>query len=344
MTFPWRVLPMVVLAWTLAACQPTSAPVKTLPHPQGVASSLKPNMLMDAVFGHDDQVAPNGVQWRAVLALPPAVAARLPEHTVGLSAAQRAAASQAASAIVPPQTLPAPEPTEVWVKPRQVVRINDERAALVFESAPFNKAGKEWTPDTQAWLGVVFFQKIANGKDKEQGASAKDVPEQWQVEQFVPYVDALGYNGTAGESEVYKLSQDHYLLAFNTAQCASGLCVGWLNAYQLHAGDMQPVLRVQLSGSNFGAYTDCAARLLGHRKAPAASAASGGSHHTCYAIDGETHLLSREVGDADLVVQYNGWRSTPGHTRQLIQLSERYRMVDGRYQRLGQGKSAIPWE
>ena len=307
----------------LTACKPTSQQ-KVVQPIDGVAQSLQPNALMDAVFGNMPQkVGADVVRWRAHMDLPALSPAWLP----GVAKASAPASEAAAPA----------QPTDVWITPRQVVRISDDQAALVFDSVAVDSQGAPaQEPNRQVWLGVAYFQRVPAGKasaPKEVGAA-----EQWKVVQFQPFVDALGFRGQVGDSEVFKLSPSHFLVTFEPAHCEQGVCERRLYAYKLQAGQMEPVLRMPLSGSNIGAYTDCASRLLEEQTKPNKQPAA---QHACYAIEGEPHLLSREMGDADVTVQQNGWLAVAGQPRKMVHVSQRYRLVDGQYRQISGTESPL---
>ncbi len=314
------------------------------PNEGGMATSLHLNALMDATFGSSQQkVEAQNVRWRANLMLPPLQPAQLPgaAATASAASAEDTASAPEDTASAPSLAAAVPQRTEVLVTPREVVRLNEDRAVLVFESALADAKGQPMMqPDRRVWLGAVFFDRQVLPRKSDQ--LERPTTEHWKVSQFQPYVDGIGFNGKAGSSEVFKLAPDHFLLTFSPSQCAGGVCGTWLSGYLLQPRGMALALQLHLAGNNRQQFRDCSARLDGRQAAAPHSAASREPLPVCYAITGEVHPISREVGDADLMVRYRGWLTPANGPRQKVQQSQIYRLRDGMYELLEGGPSPVP--
>lgn len=340
----------------LAGCKP--APEKAAPSTprNGVANALSMNAMMDAAFGGDQQViGQHSVLWRAELMLPvqldPAPArATEPVSVPQASGAAVAQASWAGARLQDSLLRRLP----VMASPRQVVRLNDETAVLLFE-AHAEQARPDPAQARPAYLGAVFFNRLPETPDGSSKPNPKDQTrkaESWSVGRFQPYVDALGHDGTAGDSQVYKLAAERYLVTFAPAQCVQGLCSKWLNGYLLQPDGMALVLQARLAANNVKAHADCAARLEAdtpvhktparsvRRSASAASAAEQG--HACFDINGEISPLSREAATADVTLRFSGVVSDVQGRRQNIQQVQRFRLQDGLYSQIDGGPNPVP--
>lgn len=352
-----RMLPAVALVGMLAVsgCKPEGAVDVLAPPNNGVASSLHLNALMDAAFGSQQQVVDTQeVHWRATLMLPPKTEARLPSSMLPASEpvpATHAGTSQALAPVL--QRLP------VVVTPREVVRLNDEQSVLIFESVPADAQGRaERGSTSKAYLGAVFYKRVAPAGNAKADKPRAPADEQWQVSRFQPYVDALGYNGTIGESQVYKLAPDRYLLTLESASCWQGTCGTWLNGYLLQPDGMALALQSRLAGNNRAAHADCEARLAPSRgtqrqrrrlvvpgQAKVASAAASKATeagHSCFDVSGEVHPISREAASADVSIRFKGLVSTAQGERQSVQESQLFRLNDGLYEQIEGGPSPVP--
>lgn len=348
-----RAMAVLALALVLSACQPGGSGDALTPPNKGVAASLHLNALMDAAFGSKQQVVDTQqVRWRAALMLPPQQEARLPSSM--LPASESAAASRQAPAS---RALPVMlQRTPVTVLPREVVRLNDTQAVLVFESVPADGDGRPLLkPTSKAMLGTVFYTRVAadNARPDKPRAPSE---EQWQVSRFQPYIDALGYAGSAGDSQVYKLAPERYLLTFESESCWRGTCGRWLHGYLLQPDGLALVLQSRLAGNNRAAYPDCDARLSPQRTGPrqrrqllpaapqpasaAASAAAQG--HSCFDVQGEVHPISREGASADVSLRFKGLVSTARGERQTVQETQLFRLNDGLYEQIDGGPNPVP--
>ena len=274
----------LVAVAALVACHSASDTTDAGAAPRnGVASGLKPAELMDAAFGSDQQIiGRKDVYWRAELTLPapvwaraqdaglPAAAASQPTaHSASADAGAARAASASLSASGPDAgtagVVAPPQRMAVRVRPREVVRINEDNAALVLESAPVDAAGElRYGTRTPAYLGVVYFRRVAArpASDADNGAA---MIEKWAISRFQPAVDQLGQAGTAGDSQIYKVAPNLYLMTFEPVVCTARVCSQWLQGYRLELAGMGEALRLQLSGSNVQAWPDCHRRLADAR-------------------------------------------------------------------------------
>ena len=344
----------LALALSLAGCERGSGDALTPPN-NGVASSLHLNALMDAAFGSQQQVIDTQqVRWRANLMLPPAQEARLP--SVMLPASEPLAPLPPLTAASHPLPV-ALQRTAVVTIPREVVRLNDTRAVLVFESVPADGEGRPARRQTsQAVLGAVFYSRAAAGKNSPEKPRAAG-EEQWQVSRFLPYVDAVGYEGSAGDSQVYKLAPERYLLTFESESCWQGTCGSWLHGYLLQPEGMALAWQSRLAGNNRAAYADCDARLSPQRSGPrqrrrpaaadpatpaSAAASAAIDSHSCFDVRGEVHPISREAASADVSIRFKGLVSTVRGERQTVQETQLFRLNDGLYEQVDGGPNPVP--
>lgn len=345
----------LALALMLAACQPADNGDARMPPNKGVASSLHLNALMDAAFGSRQQVVDTQqVRWRANLMLPPQQAARLPSSMLPASEPLAPLASMPEAGGAAPALL---QRTAVVALPREVVRLNETQAVLVFESVQADEEGRpQREPTSKAALGTVFYTRVAESAGNSKPRTPGE--EQWQVTSFQPYVDAIGYDGSAGDSQVYKLAPERYLLTFESESCWKGTCGSWLNGYLLQPDGLALALQSRLAGNNRTAYPDCDARLAPQRSGPrqprrrvvipaqagvasaAASAAVQG--HSCFDVRGEVHPISREAASADVSIRFKGLVSNARGDRQPVQETQLFRLNDGLYEQVDGGPNPVP--
>ena len=328
----------LALLLALAGCERPASDASAVQH-LGIANSLHPSALMDAAFGNDQQlVEKEQVRWRTTMTLPDLPPARLPAAMLPSSA---------------PRELPAPgavpvaqlqQRVRVAVLPREVIRFGQQHATLVIESVPLeNEQRTLQTPTTRAYVGAIHFSLL-----HEAGAAGRASDgERWRITRWQPVVDAIGHDGTAGESQIYKLGLNDYLLTFQPAACWQGVCGQWLHGYTLRSQGMQPSLRERLAASN-QAYADCALQLgLSRQERNSAFQGQGAtgerqSAQDCFDVQGEVHPISREGLAADVSIRYRGRLWQPKTGRQEVQQSQLYRYQDGRFELIEGGPSPVP--
>lgn len=192
-----------------------------------------------------------------------------------------------------------------------------------------------------------------------QGNKSEMAAEQWRALRFVPHVDVWLAGATLPDVQVYRLGASRYLVTYMQTTCQAGACSRWLKGYLLQPEAMRAVFSTRLASSNAQQWADCPARLgltdraddalaasvrqlhaqAGADTGVAASAAtSAGTRsaasgktsvqaanktptHSCHAVLGEVHLISRGSADvADVQIRYSGMVSAaPGQLRPIAQ-------------------------
>lgn len=257
----------------------------------GVATGMRPNDLMDAAFGAENElIEPGAVYWQVVLPLPQPLTPAQYQEQIARAIAQDKAALAIASDRV--------ENRLMAVRPREAVRLNDTQVALVVESVALSDlparsrqqaasgqgaadAPGQPTPQQIAQqavpmhLGVIFFEAendaaLPGNSPPEAGA------ETWRAARLTPHVDYWMTGPVPPEVQVYKLDASRYLVTYTQTDCRAGACSRWLKGYLLQPDSMKAVFATRLAASNAWQYADCAARLgLATAAQPAQAAASG---------------------------------------------------------------------
>ncbi len=257
----------------------------------GVATGMRPNVLMDAAFGAENElIEPGAVYWQVVLPLPQPLTPAQYQEQIARAIAQDKAALAIASDRV--------ENRLMAVRPREAVRLNDTQVALVVESVALSDlparsrqqaasgqgaadAPGQPTPQQIAQqavpmhLGVIFFEAendaaLPGNSPPEAGA------ETWRAAHLTPHVDYWMTGPVPPEVQVYKLDASRYLVTYTQTDCRAGACSRWLKGYLLQPDSMKAVFATRLAASNAWQYADCAARLgLATAAQPAQAAASG---------------------------------------------------------------------
>lgn len=257
----------------------------------GVATGMRPNVLMDAAFGAENElIEPGAVYWQVVLPLPQPLTPAQYQEQIARAIAQDKAALAIASDRV--------ENRLMAVRPREAVRLNDTQVALVVESVALSDlparsrqqaasgqgaadAPGQPTPQQIAQqavpmhLGVIFFEAendaaLPGNSPPEAGA------ETWRAARLTPHVDYWMTGPVPPEVQVYKLDASRYLVTYTQTDCRAGACSRWLKGYLLQPDSMKAVFATRLAASNAWQYADCAARLgLATAAQPAQAAASG---------------------------------------------------------------------
>ena len=329
----------LALLLALAGCERPANDASAVQH-LGIANSLHPSALMDAAFGNDQQlVEKEQVRWRTTMTLPELPPARLPSAMLPASTRQGLPEADA----VPVPRLQ--QRMRVAVVPREVIRFGQQQAMLVIESVPLeNEQRTLQTPTTRAYVGAIHFSLL------HEAGKAGRLPSEsgrWRITRWQPVVDAIGYDGTAGASQVYKLALDDYLLTFQPAACWQGVCGQWLHGYTLRPQGMEPSLHERLAASN-RTHAHCADRLgLPHRAGKSAvrqqpAADAGATAADCFDVQGEVHPISREGQVADVSIRYRGQLWNPRTGRQAIQQTQLYRYQEGRFELVEGAPNPVP--
>ena len=196
------------------------------------------------------------------------------------------------------------------------------------------------TQPVPVWLGVIFFSRSLADEHEDK---AKPGLEAWRATRVIPFFDAMLLEPHPPETQVYKLGSDHYLMTYMQHGCRQGTCSHWLTGYLLRPDGMTEAIKTRLSGSNVQAWADCHTRLQPYRRMASAgdtailavrhSGAGAGRQkqaapatmpampaHSCYAIHGEMHPISREMAVADVSIRFEGVISeNPAQRRTLTQ-------------------------
>ncbi len=269
----------------------------------GVATGMRPNVLMDAAFGAENElIEPGAVYWQVVLPLPQPLTPAQYQEQIARAIAQDKAALAIASDRV--------ENRLMAVRPREAVRLNDTQVALVVESVALSDlparsrqqaasgqgaaadiaadvaagvadAPGQPTPQQIAQqavpmhLGVIFFQ--AENDAALPGNSPPDAgAETWRAARLTPHVDYWMTGPVPPEVQVYKLDASRYLVTYTQTDCRAGACSRWLKGYLLQPDSMKAVFATRLAASNAWQHADCTARLgLATAAQPVQAAASG---------------------------------------------------------------------
>ena len=367
-----RVAGTTTLCLCLQACPKAPDKPESSALQSGVAKGMHRNALMDAAFGVAQQkVLPQEVFWQTSLPLPAL-------QIVGRAAD---ADSTAVGSKGPPQE-PFDSTRDVLVRPREVVKINETQLALIIESLPQSALAQMQAGTAHAasamdaasaigaraapipvWLGVIFFSRSLADEREDK---TKPGVEAWRATRVIPFFDAMLLEPQAPETQVYKLGSDHYLMTYMQHGCRQGTCSHWLTGYLLRPDSMAEAIKTRLSGSNVQAYADCHARLEPYRRTvshtdtglvtvshagegaaikhvqPASANASSVPAHSCYAIHGEVHPISREMAVADVSIRFEGVISdTPTQRRTLAQ-TQLWRLQDGKLVQIEGEDNPVP--
>ena len=293
----------------------------------GVATGMRPNVLMDAAFGAENElIEPGAVYWQVVLPLPQPLTPAQYQEQIARAIAQDKAALAIASDRV--------ENRLMAVRPREAVRLNDTQVALVVESVALSDlparsrqqaasgqgaaadiaadvaagaadAPGQPTPQQIAQqavpmhLGVIFFQ--AENDAALPGSSPPDAgAETWRAARLVPHVDHWMTGPVPPEVQVYKLDASRYLVTYTQTDCRAGACSRWLKGYLLQPESMTAIFATRLAASNARQYADCPARLGLADSAAAADAVSAPAQVAASGLEATVASLHGYSSDAAL--------------------------------------------
>lgn len=297
---------------------------KVLLH-SGVATGMRPNVLMDAAFGAENElIEPGAVYWQVVLPLPQPLTQAQYQEQIARAMAQDKAALASTSAITAGRV----DNRLMAVRPREAVRLNDTQVALVVESIALSDlparsrqqaasapgvavdavaaSDRLSAPQTEPvaqtvpmHLGVIFFQ-TENAVAQPANSPPEAGAETWRAARLVPHVDHWMTGPVPPEVQVYKLDASRYLVTYTQTDCRAGACSRWLKGYLLQPESMTAIFATRLAASNARQYADCPARLGLADSAAAADAVSAPAQVAASGLEATVASLHGYSSDAAL--------------------------------------------
>lgn len=342
------------LVLMLAGCGPKTEPQAPAYLQSGIATSMHSNALMDAAFGAQrQQVLPGEVYWQSELPLPQ-LPTRAHAAAVGASSLQLTGDGVAQAA----------RPGNRWVavRAREVVRLNENRLAVVIESIPqvalhVGNRQRHASGEVEAvplYVGVIFFDRVKNTGDQA---------EQWQTDRLVPYVDAMLMERQAPEVQLYKLDSNRHLLTYVQTVCRKGVCGSWLKGYLLQNDGMAEIFHTRLAGSNARRHADCMRRLQARSRGevPSAQEVAGmianlyqgqkagrllktekKEPHRCYVVQGALYPVSHGGGTADVSIRFNGVVVEADGKQHSVAQTQIFRLNQDRLMQIEGGDNPVP--
>jgi hypothetical protein len=233
----------------------------------------------------------------------------------------------------PPQRLRAGQQRKVEVEPARVVRLAQNRFALIVKLRPLAADNaSEVGRGTPVGLAAYVFQTSATG---------------WKLSRRQEPFDLQGLDGQLQIDEV-ELSQQRRGLVAEYDSCWQGRCAAYLVLYELGKDGVQPkpLLQQALHGDNLYARPDCVARLRpvlperslvepDHADQPVAPG-------RCYAIKGSWRIAPSAATPGTLTLQFSGGVSeAAGTPAERVERSMRFDYRAGKYQAVD-GRNPIP--